>query len=51
MGVYFAAEMLNTRHESFEGKLCLVSGSILSQYTIDLDYGAKFPGGPGLRQE
>ncbi len=42
--VYFAAEMLKTRKESLEGKVCLVSGSgNVSQYTIEklLDLGAK----------
>jgi glutamate dehydrogenase (NADP+) len=42
--VYFAAEMLKTRKETFEGKLCLVSGSgNVSQYTIEklLDLGGK----------
>jgi len=40
--VYFAAEMLETRGESLEGKICLVSGSgNVSQYTIEkvLDLG------------
>jgi len=42
--VYFAQEMLKTRKDSFDGKLCLVSGSgNVSQYTIEklLDLGAK----------
>jgi len=42
--VYFAAEMLRSRKESIEGKLCLVSGSgNVSQYTVEklLDLGAK----------
>ena len=42
--VYFAAEMLKTRKDSLEGKLCLVSGSgNISQYTVEklLDLGAK----------
>jgi len=42
--VYFAAEMLKTRKETLEGKLCVVSGSgNVSQYTIEklLDLGAK----------
>jgi glutamate dehydrogenase (NADP+) len=42
--VYFAAEMMKSRKESLEGKLCLVSGSgNVSQYTIEklLDLGAK----------
>jgi glutamate dehydrogenase (NADP+) len=42
--VYFAAEMLNTRGESMEGKRCLVSGSgNVAQYTIEkiLDLGGK----------
>lgn len=41
---YFAAEMLSTRNETFEGKNCLVSGSgNVAQYTIEklLDLGAK----------
>jgi glutamate dehydrogenase (NADP+) len=34
--VYFAAEMLNTRNETMEGKKCLVSGSgNVAQYTIE----------------
>ncbi len=34
--VYFAAEMLNTRKETLEGKTCLVSGSgNVSQYTTE----------------
>jgi glutamate dehydrogenase (NADP+) len=42
--VYFAAEMLNTRNETLEGKTCLVSGSgNVAQYTIEkiLDLGGK----------
>src|SRR5712671_3818925 len=42
--VYFASEMLGTRNQSLEGKLCVVSGSgNVSQYTIEklLDLGAK----------
>jgi len=42
--VYFADEMLKTRKESLNGKLCLVSGSgNVSQYTVEklLDLGAK----------
>jgi glutamate dehydrogenase (NADP+) len=42
--VYFANEMLKTRKETLEGKLCLVSGSgNVCQYTIEklLDFGAK----------
>jgi glutamate dehydrogenase (NADP+) len=42
--VYFAAEMLKTRKETLDGKLCLVSGSgNVSQYTVEklLDLGAK----------
>jgi glutamate dehydrogenase (NADP+) len=42
--VYFAAEMLKTRNDSLEGKLCLVSGSgNVAQYTVEklLDLGAK----------
>jgi glutamate dehydrogenase (NADP+) len=34
--VYFASEMLKTRQDSLEGKVCLVSGSgNVSQYTVD----------------
>jgi glutamate dehydrogenase (NADP+) len=34
--VYFAANMLETRNETFEGKTCLVSGSgNVSQYTVE----------------
>jgi glutamate dehydrogenase (NADP+) len=42
--VYFAAEMLATRGETLEGKLCLVSGSgNVAQYTVEklLDLGAR----------
>jgi glutamate dehydrogenase (NADP+) len=42
--VYFAKEMLKTRKQSLEGKLCLVSGSgNVSQYTVEklLALGAK----------
>ncbi|NNE48169.1 MAG: NADP-specific glutamate dehydrogenase [Rhodothermales bacterium] len=42
--VYFAAEMLETRGETLEGKKCLVSGSgNVAQYTIEkiLDLGGK----------
>src|SRR5258707_2673466 len=42
--VYFADEMLKSRKDSLEGKVCLVSGSgNVSQYTIEklLDFGAK----------
>ena len=42
--VYFAAEMLATRGETLEGKICLVSGSgNVAQYTIEklLDLGAR----------
>jgi glutamate dehydrogenase (NADP+) len=42
--VYFAAEMLKSRQDSLEGKICLVSGSgNVSQYTVEklLDLGAK----------
>ena len=42
--VYFAAEMLATRGESLEGKVCLVSGSgNVAQYTIEklLELGGK----------
>src|SRR5260370_14120628 len=42
--VYFANEMLKTRKETLEGRVCLVSGSgNVSQYTVEklLDFGAK----------
>jgi glutamate dehydrogenase (NADP+) len=42
--VYFAAEMLKSRGQTLEGKVCLVSGSgNVSQYTVEklLDFGAK----------
>jgi len=42
--VYFAEEMLETRDERLEGKICLVSGSgNVAQYTVEklLDLGAK----------
>ncbi len=42
--VYFAAEMLATRNETLEGKVCLVSGSgNVAQFTVEklLDLGAK----------
>jgi len=42
--VYFASEMLKTKKDSLDGKLCLVSGSgNVSQYTVEklLDLGAK----------
>ena len=42
--VYFAAEMLATRNESLEGKVCLVSGSgNVAQYTVEklLQLGAR----------
>jgi glutamate dehydrogenase (NADP+) len=42
--VYFAEEMLKSRKDKLEGKLCLVSGSgNVCQYTIEklLDFGAK----------
>src|ERR1700704_2068513 len=42
--VYFAEEMLKSRKDSLDGKICLVSGSgNVSQYTIEklLDFGAK----------
>jgi len=42
--VYFAAEMLNTRGETIEGKQCLVSASgNVAQYTVEkiLDLGGK----------
>ena len=42
--VYFAEEMLKTRGQSLDGKVCLVSGSgNVSQYTVEklLDLGAK----------
>ncbi len=42
--VYFAQEMLKSRKDTLEGKVCLVSGSgNVSQYTVEklLDLGAK----------
>jgi len=42
--VYFAAEMLQTKNDSLEGKTCLVSGSgNVAQYTVEkiLDLGGK----------
>ena len=42
--VYFAAEMLNTRRQTLEGKTCLVSGSgNVAQFTVQklLQFGAK----------
>jgi len=42
--VYFAAEMLATRHETLEGKTCLVSGTgNVAQYAIEkiIDLGGK----------
>ncbi len=34
--VYFACEMLQTRHQTIEGKICLVSGSgNVAQYTVE----------------
>jgi len=42
--VYFAAEMLNTRNETLEGKTCLVSGSgNVAQFTVEklIDLGGK----------
>jgi len=42
--VYFAAEMLGTRNETLDGKVCLVSGSgNVAQYTVEkiLDLGGK----------
>jgi glutamate dehydrogenase (NADP+) len=42
--VYFASEMLKSRKDSLDGKVCLVSGSgNVSQYTVEklLDFGAK----------
>src|SRR5262252_8902097 len=42
--VYFAQEMLKTKKQTLEGKICLVSGSgNVSQYTVEklLDFGAK----------
>lgn len=42
--VYFAQEMLKTRNETFEGKVCLVSGSgNAAQYTVEklIHLGAK----------
>ena len=41
--VYFAQEMLGTRDDTLEGKVCLVSGSgNVAQYTVEklLDFGA-----------
>src|SRR5438309_10837368 len=42
--VYFAAEMLGTRKQTLEGKVCLVSGSgNVAQYTVDklIEMGAR----------
>ena len=42
--VYFAAEMLGTRHQTLDGKVCLVSGSgNVAQYTVEklIQMGAK----------
>lgn len=42
--VYFAAEMLDTRNQTLEGKTCLVSGSgNVAQYTVEklIEMGAK----------
>src|SRR5213075_3160490 len=42
--VYFAAEMLKSRGQALDGKVCLVSGSgNVAQYTVEklLDLGAK----------
>lgn len=42
--VYFAAEMLQTKRETFEGKKCLVSGAgNVAQYTVEkiIDLGGK----------
>lgn len=42
--VYFAAEMLKTRNDTLDGKVCLVSGSgNVAQYTVEklIDLGAK----------
>jgi glutamate dehydrogenase (NADP+) len=42
--VYFAAEMLTTRHQTLEGKTCLVSGSgNVAQYAVEklMDFGGK----------
>jgi len=42
--VYFAAEMLGTKNETLEGKICLVSGSgNVAQYTVEkiMDMGGK----------
>src|SRR2546422_335434 len=42
--VYFAAEMLTTRNQTLQGKVCLVSGSgNVAQYTVEklLQFGAK----------
>ena len=51
--VYFAAEMLTTRNETLEGKICLVSGSgNVAQYTVEklLDLGAQAGHALGLRR-
>jgi len=42
--VYFASEMLSTKNESLDGKICLVSGSgNVAQYTVEkiIDLGGK----------
>jgi len=42
--VYFAAEMLDTRHQTLEGKVCLVSGAgNVAQFTVEklIELGAK----------
>ncbi len=42
--VYFAAEMLATRNQTFDGKVCLISGSgNVSQFTAEklIEFGAK----------
>ena len=42
--VYFAREMMQTRGESYDGKVCLVSGSgNVAQYAVEklIEYGAK----------
>ena len=48
--VYFAEEMLKTRKETLEGKLCLVSGSgNVSQYTVEKLLQSGREAGHGLR--
>ena len=49
--VYFASEMLATRKQTLEGKICLVSGSgNVAQYTVEkiLDLGAQARDALGL---